>query len=421
MKSLIITSFFLIFASFVSNSQWVEQTSGLTTDLTSVSAVDQNTAWACGNGGVVIRTTNGGLNWVNASGSPIPSTLDLYNIFGIDANTALVTGSNSTAAYVFKTANGGINWISVFTQTGGFINTILMGNPLLGFMYGDPVGGRWSLWGTYNGGATWDSTHFYIPQTGSEAGWNNSMFFDPVGGVVWFGTNNTHIYRTFNLLNWVAQPTTGQSSSYAVWFNNSTTGMTGGTGILLTSDGGANWSAPGMSLPGTGNITGITGVTNDWWVVRQGTDVYYSPDNGTTWLNDYTAPSGAYTHITKARTGSNIVLWAVRTAGGISRNEIPVGIISVSNGVPSKFNLSQNYPNPFNPSTSIRFDIPKSENVKLVVFDELGRQISVLVNTKVNPGSYKINFDGTNLSSGVYFYRLDAGNYHDTKKMILSK
>ncbi len=421
MKSLIITSFLLFFTIFAIQAQWVEQTSGITTDLTSVSAPDNNTAWACGNGGVVLKTINGGLTWTTATGSPIPSTLDLYNIFGIDANTALVTGSNSTAAYVYKTANGGINWTLVFTQNGGFIDAILMGNPLLGFMYGDPVGGRWSLWGTYTGGVTWDSTHFYIPQTGTEAGWNNSMFFDPVGGVVWFGTNNTHIYRTFNLLNWVEQPTTGQASSYAVWFNNSTTGMTGGTGILMTTDGGSNWLPPGMTLPGTANITGITGVSNDWWVVRQSTVVYYSPNNGTSWLTDYNAPSGSFTHITKARSGSNIVLWAVRTAGGISRNEIPVGIIPVSGSVPSKFNLVQNFPNPFNPSTTIRFDVPVSENVNLVVYDELGRQISVLVNEKMNPGSYKIDFEGTNLTSGVYFYKLTAGNYTDTRKMILSK
>ncbi len=417
---LILSVLLILFSLTFAGSQWVEQTSGVTTQLTSVSAIDGNNAWICGYSGVVLRTTNGGLNWINASASPIPTTLNLHSIFGIDASTALVCGSG-TAAFVFKTINGGANWTQVFTEAGGFMNTILMGNPMLGFMSGDPVGGRWSLWGTYNGGLTWDSTNFYIPQAGTEAGWNNSMFFDPVGGVVWFGTNNTRVYRTFNLLNWVAQPTTGQANSYTVWFNNTNTGMTGGTGVLMTTNGGNNWVAPTTPLPGTANIAGITGVSNSWWVVRQSLIIYYSPDNGSTWSTDYTAAAGNYRHITKARGGANIVLWAVRANGGISRKEIPVGIGQISNEIPASYSLMQNYPNPFNPSTNIRLNVPVSGNVKLVVYDELGREIRVLIDGALQPGIYNIDFDGTGLTSGVYFYKLTAGDFTQTKKMILSK
>lgn len=416
----ILSVLIVLFSISFANSQWVEQISGVTTQLTSVSAIDGNNAWICGYSGVVLRTTNGGINWLPATAPPIPSTLNLHSIFGIDASTALVCGSG-TAAFVFKTTNSGANWIQVFTETGGFMNTILMGNPMLGFMSGDPVGGRWSLWGTYNGGLTWDSTNFYIPQTGTEAGWNNSMFFDPVGGVVWFGTSNTRIYRTFNLLNWVAQPTTGQANSYAVWFNNTNTGMTGGTGVLVTTDGGNNWVAPAAPLPGTANVAGITGVSNNWWVVRQSLIIYYSPDNGATWSTDYTAAAGNYRHIAKARGGANIVLWAVRANGGISRKEIPVGIGQISNEIPSSYNLMQNYPNPFNPSTNIRLNVPASGTVKLVVYDELGREVRVLIDGALQPGIYNIDFDGTGLTSGVYFYKLTAGEFTQTKKMILSK
>jgi photosystem II stability/assembly factor-like uncharacterized protein len=421
MKSLFIVFTVLCFSYSVSNSQWIEQNSGVATDLTSVSAVDANTAWISGYSGVVLRTTNSGLNWTNVTGTPIPAALNLHNIFGIDDNNALVCGSDAGGTYVFKTVNAGTTWMPVFTQADGFMNTILMGNPMIGFMYGDPVGGRWSLWGTINGGMTWDSTDFYIPQTGNEAGWNNAMFFDRYGGTVWFGTSNTRIYRTFNLLYWTAQPTTGQTSSYAIWFNNSNTGMTGGTGILMTTNGGIDWVAPGMPMPGTANVSGITGVSDNWWVTRQSTVIYYSPDNGTSWSTDYTAPNGAYRHITKSRSGSNITLWAVRTLGGISRNEIPVGIAPVSNQIPSSFKLMQNYPNPFNPTTNIRFDLPKSGFVKLVVYDEMGKVVSVLINGEMKAGSYSIGFDGSNLSSGVYFYKFYSGSFSETKKMILSK
>jgi hypothetical protein len=100
------------------------------------------------------------------------------------------------------------------------------------------------------------------------------------------------------------------------------------------------------------------------------------------------------------------------------------GITAVSGEVPQRFALLQNYPNPFNPSTSFRFDIPpelSNESVKLVVFDALGREIRTFVNGRLNPGSYIMNFDASVLTSGIYFYRLSAGVYSDTKRMVLVK
>lgn len=104
---------------------------------------------------------------------------------------------------------------------------------------------------------------------------------------------------------------------------------------------------------------------------------------------------------------------------------LPIGIQPVSNIVPGTFNLKQNYPNPFNPVTSISFGIPQSGNAKLSVFDILGREVAVLVNENLTAGEYKINFNASNLPSGVYMYRLnvngDKANFTDTKKLILVK
>jgi 1,4-alpha-glucan branching enzyme len=83
------------------------------------------------------------------------------------------------------------------------------------------------------------------------------------------------------------------------------------------------------------------------------------------------------------------------------------------------FYLEQNYPNPFNPSTVISFAVPKLSNVKLTVYDILGNEISVLVNEELSPGRYSVDFDAVNVSSGVYFYRISAGDYIEAKKMIL--
>jgi len=98
-----------------------------------------------------------------------------------------------------------------------------------------------------------------------------------------------------------------------------------------------------------------------------------------------------------------------------------IGIISNNNTIPQKFALYQNYPNPFNPSTQIKFDIPVQSKVKISVFDLLGREVDVLVNGDMIPGIYNADWNATNFASGVYFYRIDAGNYSDVRKMILLK
>ena len=86
-----------------------------------------------------------------------------------------------------------------------------------------------------------------------------------------------------------------------------------------------------------------------------------------------------------------------------------------------EFSLAQNYPNPFNPSTTISYSIPEQSQVELKVFDVLGREVAMLVNKEQSAGSYKVEFDGSNLTSGIYFYRIQTGYFLQTKKMVLLK
>lgn len=98
-----------------------------------------------------------------------------------------------------------------------------------------------------------------------------------------------------------------------------------------------------------------------------------------------------------------------------------IGVKPISSEVPERFMLYQNYPNPFNPSTSIKYQVKSITHIKLVIFDILGKEIETLVNEKQSPGTYEVSWDGTNYPSGVYYYRLSAENFNETKKMVLLK
>ena len=101
--------------------------------------------------------------------------------------------------------------------------------------------------------------------------------------------------------------------------------------------------------------------------------------------------------------------------------EIVLGVREIPNSVPTKFSLSQNYPNPFNPTTNIKYSIPQGGLVTLKVFNVLGQEVATLVNQEQKPGSYVVDFNASNLASGVYMYRIQSGNYTFTKKMMLLK
>lgn len=99
----------------------------------------------------------------------------------------------------------------------------------------------------------------------------------------------------------------------------------------------------------------------------------------------------------------------------------PIGIQNLNTGVPQVYSLHQNYPNPFNPVTNIKFDIPKSSDVKITVYDLLGSKVGELFNGRLEAGFYSVDFNASSLSSGIYFYRIDAGDFSSVKRMVLVK
>jgi hypothetical protein len=150
--------------------------------------------------------------------------------------------------------------------------------------------------------------------------------------------------------------------------------------LFHTIDGGQNWSESSIPCP---NINAIGFASLDvGWAVGYNGSILKTNTGGMTYIEDKHAKL-------------------------------------VSN--PNNFNLYQNYPNPFNPSTTIEFTLPNSESTTLKVYDILGKEVATLVSQKLNQGNHTYTFEGKNLASGVYYYRLEAGNFVQTHKMIYLK
>lgn len=99
----------------------------------------------------------------------------------------------------------------------------------------------------------------------------------------------------------------------------------------------------------------------------------------------------------------------------------PIGIGDPGNNLPEYFRLYQNYPNPFNPATIIKFDVPSNSFTTVAVYDIIGNEIIVLLKNELAPGTYEISFDGSKLSSGIYYYKMVSGDFSSVRKMILIK
>jgi hypothetical protein len=213
---------------------------------------------------------------------------------------------------------------------------------------------------------------------------------------------------------------------YSIWFDQAgnATGFFGGNNVFKSTNYGVNWASIG-SL-GTGAIGGIAGLpmwSGNVWYVKNGNANIYFGFGQTSWVVQYTAPAGTYRHITTERIPNYPFHgYAVRTNGGISHTFIFVeGIKNIGGEIPNDFSLGQNYPNPFNPSTSFKIQVPQTVFVSVKVYNILGIEITTLVNEQLSPGTYEVEFDGTDYSSGVYYYNLRAFDFSDVKKMVLIK
>jgi hypothetical protein len=204
-----------------------------------------------------------------------------------------------------------------------------------------------------------------------------------------------------------------------------------GTGVSLSTNDGTDWTAVNNGLDYRGLLRSFavsgTGLFAGTW----GGGVFYSTNNGSNWsvVNEGIVASNVMINALVA-SGTNVFAGTVSDPwsnysvlnGGVYRrpmSEIVAGV-GISRGeVPALFRLDQNFPNPFNPSTTVRYALPVRSHVTLSVFNPLGQRVATLLNESQEPGNHEVRFDGTGLASGVYFYRIQAGDFVQTKRLLL--
>ena len=394
---------------------------GATGGLYSCCAVSPNVCWICGVGSIVYKTTNGGTTWVNVHGNM--TGMDGCSIYAFDDQHAWIGAGDGT---IYRTVNGGINWISVIPMPASpFIDVVHMFDMNNGFALGDPASSQWRYYITMDGGISYALGN-NTPSAGNstEAGWNNSYWALDTGHIGW-GSNNSRIYHgswkgpiTYSIVPPLNQLgfAMADSCNGVVICVNGTPPSTPAPIIKIINCVSNNGYTPPSIPYGIKCEPAYAGIYYYW--ISGASGIYWSTNSGSSWATQMALTSAGY-----CISMANVQIGWLGTANGtVYKYTGYMDIISRNSGViPEKYFLSQNYPNPFNPSTTINFSLPIAGYVKLVVYDILGNEVSELIDEKMNAGNYQVKFDGSKLASGVYVYSLTAGEFKQTKKMVLIK
>ncbi|MBM4159185.1 MAG: T9SS type A sorting domain-containing protein [Ignavibacteria bacterium] len=346
---------------------WIIQNSGYTAQrFMAIHIVHPDTVYICGNYGKVLRTYNGGQNWNLIYAD---TTRQFWDMQFVNSNTGYITGSYG---HFMKTTNKGDNWTVLSTGVQNAMQGMCFLNENTGFISGAPL-----ILKTTDGGNTWQDLN--APYVSSLETFTDVKFFNESTGL--YSTNAGRIVRTSDGgSNWTQIYYTPGTAVWRLSFidSNKGYGCTSDGKIVNTTNGGILWGFQFTPVPVTENIYNV----------------------------DFPSLLTGY-----ACTWSGKILKT--TNGGLSY------ISQSGTGIPDVFALKQNYPNPFNSMTNVEWQMLYAEHAKIIVYDVMGKEVAVLVDEKLSAGSYSVSFNGGNLTSGVYFYKMTAGNYTETKKMII--
>jgi len=401
-------------------SGWVPLNSGTTVNLFDVHCVTNNIVYSVGYSGSlpfpdgnVIKTTNSGINWISQYNNGVAANTALVSLFFVDENTGWLVGYENA---IYKTTNGGNNY---FPQTfPGVWHETLFENSLTGWIVGE-----WGLDGiaikTTNGGNSWviKTTYPLKHFTGIDFINENTGFISVRNGIILKTTNSGN--------NWVEFNQGTNLSFYSITFPSSTTGFVAGLqqSVYKTTNSGTNWFAVAENLGHY--VNSLEMINNQFGFLAGGFEfnsgvIRATNDGGINWYQQYSSNL----ELKSVSFVNSSIGFCVGMNGQIVRTTNGGGSLNVnqiSTEIPLLSSLMQNYPNPFNPITKIRFNLSKSSKIKLIVYDNLGNEIETIANLSLMHGLYETDFNASNLSSGIYFYKIITEDYSETKKMILIK
>lgn len=429
---ILLLSLLPVYTQAAGDNYWIKAASPLYTNFQNCFFINPGTGWISGDSGIIIKTTDSG-NTFDIINTGIVNNIE--SVYFTSPYTGWATAIqqkldsvNYPGTIILKTTNGGLNWNNyLYPDTNVFFPVIYFTDSLNGYMGGFGS----TIVYTTNSGLSWlesftDSASIYYPVLSIKffdhlSGYACGGFFD-IAGVVWKTSDGGR--------NWLREIIGPEPFNDMYIFNSNKTFLTGGdfkfgVNISKTFNGGNNWETSFLGIFGVGTAIDFRTPYEGWISLGFTGKFLYSFDSGNTWTEIYTPDT---TKINDIQFIDSLNGWAVGNNGTLLKYN---SIISVYNSESEIINsnsifLYQNYPNPFNPKTIISYEIPsnvksQTSNVRLVVYNSQGKEIATLVNEKQYPGSYSIEFDGTNLPSGIYFYKLNFGEYSLTRKMIVIK
>jgi len=391
-------------------NEWtvINNPDGLMSDLHSITETPNGTVHAVGNEGTYL--INSGSGFV-LQAHPANNGSDFKCIYAIDDNTLFIGGGGYA---ILKSTNAGIDW----TQTNQEATEQSMFD--MGFWSSDSgvaVGSDGLILKTTDGGDTW-------VQTGSEVTTHN------ITGVIWITENiilaiagNNTLLTSVNAGDtWISEELPYTTLFTDIKSNGEYVVITGYGSIILKSiDNGNSWIQSNFPLSTT-NITSIALSSNGYSSVAtsQVGDIFLSTNACIDWeIMDNTTTSIQLNSVQTTSIGSG---WIVGSDGIILHNPaVPLSIELIDIQIPDGYALKQNYPNPFNPTTIIEYSIPISGIVTFTVYNTLGQIVNNIVNEWQHAGTYRINWTGSGLPSGVYFYQIHSESFTKTMKMVLVK
>ena len=414
---------FSLFQNFLfTQVYWIQKQSPVNTWLLKCSFADTLNGWACGELGVIIHTSNGGDNWVLQFSN---ADYLMEDICFINSRVGWCIGNDYIylRSIVFNTTNGGLNWnVNPYPDTNLILNAIYFLDSLNGYMGG--YGG--TILKTTDAGNVWnlmevDSSLYFKYPVKSFSFFNSRIgvayggFFE-WAGIIWKTTNYGYNWTSllaapepiFDVLYIDSVNAIGSVGDYDI-----------GSGIVTTKDNWNNCNYNWLGFWGVGQAIAKRTRDEIWIPLGFSQSWCVSTDAGLQWQGISNNDSDAvYDAVFIDSTHG----WAVGAFGRVYKfNKETIGIKNGGENSPVSFNLYQNYPNPFNPLTRIYYELPENSYVRLSVYDILGREVKSLVDEEIPRGKHESDWNASGLPSGVYFYKMEAGNYTQTKKMVLLK